>query len=38
MNDKTKTIAKYKKKIDLLKKHNKFYFSDDKPKITDAEL
>ena len=37
MNDKTKTIAKYKKKIDLLKKHNKFYFSDDKPKITDAE-
>ena len=37
MNDKTKIIAKYKKKIDLLKKHNKFYFSDDKPKITDAE-
>ena len=37
MNDKTKIITKYKKKIDLLKKHNKFYFSDDKPKITDAE-
>ncbi len=27
----------YKKKIDLLKKHNKLYFNEDRPIITDAE-
>ena len=28
---------KYKKKINLLKKHNKYYYIDDKPKISDHE-
>ncbi len=27
----------YKKKLDLLKKHNKLYFNEDRPIITDAE-
>ena len=37
MNKKLNTIAIFKKKINLLKKHNKFYFNDDKPIISDAE-
>jgi len=37
MIDKSKIISVYKKKIDVIKKHNKFYFSKDDPKILDAE-
>ena len=37
MNQKTKIINLYKKKINLLKKHNKLYFEKDNPSITDAE-
>ena len=37
MSDRSTTIDLYKKKIDLLKKHNKKYFSDDNPSISDAE-
>ena len=37
MIDKSKIISAYKKKIDVIKKHNKFYFSKDDPKILDAE-
>ena len=34
---KTKIIKIYKKKINLLKIHNKLYFEKDNPSITDAE-
>ena len=37
MNLKSKIIDIYKKKITLLKKHNKLYFENDDPKISDAE-
>ena len=37
MNRKSDIIDKYKKKIDLLKKHNKLYFNKDNPQVTDAE-
>ena len=37
MIDKSEIISAYKKKIDVIKKHNKFYFSKDDPKILDAE-
>ncbi len=37
MDDKSKIVSKYKKKIELLKRHNKFYFSDDNPEISDSE-
>ena len=37
MDQKIEIIDKYKKKIRLLKKHNKLYFNDDNPKISDAE-
>ena len=37
MNRKSDIIDKYKKKIDLLKKHNKLYFNKDNPKITDSQ-
>jgi DNA ligase (NAD+) len=37
MNEKDKIINQYKDKINDLKRHNKFYFNEDKPKITDAE-
>ncbi len=37
MQDNKKIIEQYKKKINFLKKHNKYYFIDDRPKITDAE-
>ena len=30
-------INNYKKKLNLLKKHNKLYFNEDNPKITDLE-
>ena len=37
MSLKTETLNLYKKKINLLKKHNKLYFNKDKPQISDAE-
>ncbi len=37
MSSKSEIINQYKKKIILLKKHNKLYFNKDNPKITDAE-
>ena len=37
MNSKLKIIDFYKKKISLLKKHNKLYFNNDSPIISDAE-
>ena len=35
--EKSKIINQYKKRISELKKHNKKYFSDDKPEVTDAQ-
>ncbi len=37
MSRKIEIIKIYKKKINLLKKHNKLYFSDDNPLISDAK-
>ena len=37
MISKLEIINKYKKKLILLKKHNKLYFNDDNPLISDAE-
>ena len=37
MNRKSEIINFYKKKISLLKKHNKLYFNNDRPIISDAE-
>ncbi len=37
MNRKLEIINVYKKKISLLKKHNKLYFNSDSPIISDAE-
>jgi DNA ligase (NAD+) len=37
MDKKKKIINQHKKKINILKKHNKYYFNDDNPKISDAE-
>ncbi len=37
MDQKFKIIDIYKKKINLLKKHNKSYFDNDNPTISDAE-
>ncbi|MDA9180949.1 NAD-dependent DNA ligase LigA, partial [Pelagibacteraceae bacterium] len=37
MGDRKKIIEEYKKKVDFLKKHNKYYFIQDAPKITDSE-
>ena len=37
MSNKKEIIKHYKKKINLLKKHNKLYFSKDNPEITDSE-
>ena len=37
MNDRSKISDQYKKKLKNLKKHNKFYFTEDKPKISDLE-
>ena len=36
MNNK-KITNDYKKKVALIKQHNKYYYNDDKPKISDAE-
>ena len=37
MDQKFKIINNYKKKINLLKKHNKLYFNKDNPEITDSQ-
>ncbi len=37
MNQKLKVIDIYRKKINLLKKHNKSYFDNDNPTISDSE-
>ena len=37
MNLKSKIENIYKKKINLLKKHNKLYFNNDSPAVTDSE-
>ena len=37
MDQKIKIIDNYKKKISILKKHNKLYFDNDKPSISDAK-
>ena len=37
MSTKDKIIGKHKKIINELKKHNEYYFVNDKPKITDYE-
>ena len=34
---KEKIINQFKQKIKILKKHNKNYFEDDNPKISDAD-
>ncbi len=34
---KEKIIEEYKKKISILEKHNKLYFNDDNPEITDSK-
>ena len=37
MSENKKIIDKFKKNLKKLKKHNKLYFSDDNPEITDSE-
>ena len=37
MDKKKKIINQHKKKIDILEKHNTFYFTNDNPKISDSE-
>ena len=37
MKDKNKIVSQYKKKINTLKKHNKLYYINDAPKISDSE-
>ena len=37
MNKKNNVLKIYKQKIKNLKKHNKYYFIDDDPKISDDE-
>ena len=38
MANKKDIINQYQEKINLLKKHSKFYFEKDSPKITDSEF
>ena len=38
MNQKSDIVYKYKKKIDLLKKHNKLYFNKDNPKFDEKKF
>ena len=37
MDNKFSIIEKYKKKISLLKRHNKLYFGKDSPEIADSQ-
>ena len=37
MKNKKEIIKKYNKKINILKTHNKLYFTDDNPEISDSE-
>ena len=37
MTDKRKVEQEFLKQLESLKKHNKFYFSEDSPKISDHE-
>ncbi len=37
MKKKDEILKKYNQKLSNIKKHNKFYFTDDSPKISDAE-
>ncbi len=37
MKNKKEIIKNYKKKLNILKKHNKYYFVEDNPKISDSE-
>ena len=37
MENKKKILGKHKSILQLLKKHNKLYFSSDNPKISDDE-
>ena len=37
MKIRSEIIKIYKEKINQIKKHNKLYFNDDNPKITDSE-
>ena len=38
MNDQKKIISKHKIKLDNIKKHNKLYFINDKPEISDSRI
>ena len=37
MDEKNKIIEQFKLKIENLKKHNKFYYTDDNPRIKDSD-
>ena len=37
MTKKRKILDQYKKNLEILKKNNKFYYTDDSPKISDSE-
>ena len=37
MKDKSRIIKNFRSKINELRDHNKFYFSEDNPKITDEK-
>ena len=37
MSKKSEIISLFKGKINILKKHNKYYYNEDNPKITDSE-
>ena len=37
MHNKSKKIEEYKKKLEILKKYNHYYFNEDNPRITDSE-
>ena len=37
MKKKKEIINDYKKKLNLLKKHNKLYYNEDRPEITDSK-
>ena len=37
MTNKPKILSEFREKIKILIKHNKYYFKDDSPKISDQE-